>query len=161
MWKHMARVVREVRPEYVFVENSPMLTCRGLGTVLADLAALGFDAQWCVLSGAELGAPHLRERIWVVAHAMQNRRFHRVFNSHDGEKRAGTDPHIRRKDRIKSEMGSTRHAVFRKWASIPDPARVVDGVATRVDRLATTGNGQIPRVARTAFDVLNKEIFRT
>lgn len=69
LWKEMARIVGEVRPRYVFVENSPMLTSRGLGTVLGDLAALGFDAEWGVLSAADVGAPHLRERIWILAYS--------------------------------------------------------------------------------------------
>jgi DNA (cytosine-5)-methyltransferase 1 len=63
----MARIIGEVRPRYAFVENSPMLTSRGLGTVLGDLAALGFDARWGVVSAADVGAPHLRERIWIRA----------------------------------------------------------------------------------------------
>jgi DNA (cytosine-5)-methyltransferase 1 len=67
MWKEMARIIGEVRPKYAFVENSPMLTSRGLGTVLADLASLGFDAEWGVLSAADVGANHKRERIWIVA----------------------------------------------------------------------------------------------
>jgi site-specific DNA-cytosine methylase len=69
LWSEMARIIGEVRPRYAFVENSPMLTSRGLGTVLGDLAALGFDAKWGVVSAADVGAPHLRERIWIVAHA--------------------------------------------------------------------------------------------
>lgn len=67
MWKEMARIIGEVRPRYAFVENSPMLTSRGLGTVLADLAKMGFDAEWGVLSAAEIGANHKRERIWICA----------------------------------------------------------------------------------------------
>ena len=70
MWKHMARIIGEVQPQYAFVENSPMLTTRGLGTVLGDLASLGFDAEWGVLSAADVGAKHLRERIWIVARNM-------------------------------------------------------------------------------------------
>ena len=70
MWKHMARIIGEVRPQYAFVENSPMLTNRGLGTVLGDLASLGFDAEWGVLSAADVGANHKRERIWIVARNM-------------------------------------------------------------------------------------------
>lgn len=70
LWRDMARIVREIRPRFVFVENSPMLTVRGLGRVLADLAAMGFDARWGVLSAAGVGAPHLRGRIWVLAHSM-------------------------------------------------------------------------------------------
>jgi DNA (cytosine-5)-methyltransferase 1 len=67
MWKHMARIIGEVRPRYAFVENSPMLTTRGLGVVLADLSSLGFNAKWGVVSAADVGANHLRERIWIRA----------------------------------------------------------------------------------------------
>ena len=65
----MARIVREVQPRFVFVENSPMLTSRGLGRVLGDLAAMGFDAEWGVVSAADVGAPHKRDRIWIMGYA--------------------------------------------------------------------------------------------
>lgn len=74
LWKEFARIIGEVQPRYVLVENSPLLTVRGLGRVLGDLAALGYDARWGVLSAADAiwlaGTPcldHLRERIWIVA----------------------------------------------------------------------------------------------
>ena len=66
MWGHMARIVGEVRPRYVFVENSPALLTRGLGRVLGDLAALGYDCKWTVLGAADVGAPHQRDRFWLV-----------------------------------------------------------------------------------------------
>jgi DNA (cytosine-5)-methyltransferase 1 len=67
MWREMARIIHEVRPRYALVENSPMLTSRGLGTVLGDLASMGFDARWGVLGAADVGANHQRYRIWIVA----------------------------------------------------------------------------------------------
>ena len=67
MWREMARIIHEVRPRFAFVENSPMLTSRGLGTVLGDLASMGFDARWGVLGAADVGAKHQRDRIWIVA----------------------------------------------------------------------------------------------
>ena len=67
MWHHMARVVGEVRPRFVFVENSPMLVTRGLERVLSDLTALGYDAKWTVMGAADVGANHKRERIWILA----------------------------------------------------------------------------------------------
>lgn len=67
MWGEMARIIHEVRPRFVFVENSPMLTSRGLGRVLGDLATMGFDARWGVLGAADVGANHQRDRIWIVA----------------------------------------------------------------------------------------------
>ena len=75
MWKQMARIIGEVRPKYCFVENSPMLTSRGLGVVLGDLAQLGFNAEWGVLSAADVGANHLRERIWIAGKSTEQSRF--------------------------------------------------------------------------------------
>ena len=67
MWREMARIIHEVRPRFAFVENSPMLTSRGLGVVLGDLASMGFDARWGVLGAADVGANHQRDRIWIFA----------------------------------------------------------------------------------------------
>ncbi len=72
MWGHMARIVGEVRPRYVFVENSPALLTRGLGRVLGDLAALGYDCRWTVLGAGDIGAPHQRDRFWLVARRSQD-----------------------------------------------------------------------------------------
>lgn len=72
LWKEMARVIREIRPRFVFVENSPMLTSRGLGVVLGDLAEMGFDAEWGVLGANDAGAPHQRDRIWILGDAYNN-----------------------------------------------------------------------------------------
>lgn len=72
MWFHMARIIEEVRPRYAFIENSPLLTGRGLNRVLSDLASMGYDARWCVVGAEAVGAPHRRERIWIraeLAHA--------------------------------------------------------------------------------------------
>ena len=66
MWKHMARIIGEVQPRYAFVENSPMLVGRGLAVVLSDLAAMGFDARWGIVGAYHAGAPHKRDRIWIV-----------------------------------------------------------------------------------------------
>lgn len=65
MWFEMARIIGEVRPSFAFVENSPMLTIRGLERVCGSLAELGYNAEWGIISAADTGAPHLRERIWI------------------------------------------------------------------------------------------------
>ncbi|MDY7373244.1 DNA cytosine methyltransferase [Acinetobacter oleivorans] len=69
LWSEMARIIGEVRPSYVFVENSPMLVSRGLTRVISDLAKMGYDAQWARFSASNFGAPHIRDRIWIVAHS--------------------------------------------------------------------------------------------
>ena len=67
LWWEMLRVIREARPRYVFLENVPAITGRGLDRVLGSLADLGLDAEWLVLSAADAGAPHLRKRWWCLA----------------------------------------------------------------------------------------------
>ena len=67
LWEEMARIVGEVRPAHVFVENAAILNVRGLGRVLGDLAALGYDARWGVLGARHVGAPHRRDRMWILA----------------------------------------------------------------------------------------------
>jgi DNA (cytosine-5)-methyltransferase 1 len=68
MWREMARIVGEVRPRLVFVENSPMLVGRGAAVVISDLAKMGYDCQWCIVSASDCGAPHQRDRFWLVGH---------------------------------------------------------------------------------------------
>ena len=69
LWKEYARLIGEMRPRFVFAENSPLLRTRGLGVVLEDLAALGYNARWGVLGAWHVGAPHKRDRMWVLAYA--------------------------------------------------------------------------------------------
>lgn len=66
LWVHMARIIGEVRPRYALVENSPMLTSRGLGTVLGDLSEMGYDAVWGVVGASDAGNSHGRDRIWII-----------------------------------------------------------------------------------------------
>ena len=138
----MARIVGEVRPRHVFVENSPVLTSRGLGRVLGDLAAMGFDANWGVLGAHHAGAPHKRDRIWIVAL--------------DRERMADADgPHdegVRRSIGVRSQHANPDSAGW--WASEPDMGRVADGVAARIHRLRAIGNGQVPAVAALAWRAL-------
>lgn len=69
LWSEFARIIGEIRPQYAFVENSPMLVSRGLGRVLGDLSEIGYDAKWLVMGADDVGAPHRRKRIWILAHA--------------------------------------------------------------------------------------------
>ena len=66
LWREYARIIREVRPRYVFVENSPALRTRGLTRVLSDLAEAGYDAVWTVMGADDVGAPHKRKRMWLL-----------------------------------------------------------------------------------------------
>ena len=68
LWWEMWRVIRELRPRYVIAENVPALTHRGLDIVLGSLAQIGYDAEWQTISAAGVGAPHIRERVFIVAY---------------------------------------------------------------------------------------------
>ena len=175
LWSEMARIIREVRPRFAFVENSPMLTSRGLGRVLGDLAEMGFDAEWSVVSASDTGAPHLRERIWVAASAkcLQWRsqrstcdrlEIQKSSVSQWDEGSGGTG--VSRSDvgyasgqrygSSKVEICAGRYRTFNAggWPPEPGLGRMAHGVAHRVDRLTAIGNGQVPRVAATAFSML-------
>ena len=83
MWSHMARVVGEVRPRYVFVENSPMLVTRGLERVLGDLTSLGYDTKWTVMGAADVGANHKRDRIWIVGNLANTKKLFSNGSNHN------------------------------------------------------------------------------
>ena len=169
MWREMARIICEVRPRFVFVENSPMLTSRGLGRVLGDLASMGFDARWGVLGASDIGAKHERKRIWIVArqpkflsHTQHNRiRWWEQQQESIEEKNfnlANTnDSNWRRECRRfwsvqKCNQEWNSHSTFNQ----PEPVRMVNGVAARVDRLKAIGNGQVPLCAATAWRILSE-----
>lgn len=69
LWFEYRRIIRELRPSYVVVENVAALLARGLDTVLGDLAACGYDAEWDCIPAAAVGAPHRRDRLFIVAYA--------------------------------------------------------------------------------------------
>lgn len=139
LWKEMARIICEVRPRFVFVENSAALVNRGLGTVLGDLASLGFDAEWGVLSAAATGAPHQRERIWIAANTKEEPWIHEPDNE----------------ERTKRLSYNRNPWVCGAWdEAAPKLCRVDDGVGNRVDATGAIGNGQVPIVAATAWRIL-------
>ncbi len=170
LWFEMLRVVGEVRPRFVFAENSPHLRTRGLGTVIEGLAGLGYDARWGVLGARHVGAPHRRDRMWILAHT--NDPGERVVPEHGevgGAHEAmgvagqrGVAPHPNGegvREQPRGGGGARREAAAEHrnpgpWAGRPDLARVDDGVAHRVDRTRATGNGQVPAVAALAWRVL-------
>jgi DNA (cytosine-5)-methyltransferase 1 len=146
LWAEMRRVAGEVRPRYIFVENSPMLTTRGMGVVLGDLAALGYDAQWGVLGAHHAGAPHLRDRMWILAD-----------NECDHDRRANGTRWGKREQGQAQTNGVRENG---NWLAEPNVERVANGVAYAVDkhrtaRLRCLGNGQVPAVARLAWEVLS------
>jgi DNA (cytosine-5)-methyltransferase 1 len=73
LWVEMHRIIGELRPRYVIVENVAALLSRGMETVLGDLSEIGYDAEWHVISACAVGAPHRRDRVWIVAYTVSER----------------------------------------------------------------------------------------
>lgn len=122
LWSHFARLIRELRPRFVIVENVPGLLNRGMGDVLGDLAASGYDAEWDCIPAAALGAPHLRARIWILAYPRGFR------DEADDTVFAG---------RPKSLLHS-------RWAPEPSACRVDDGAPGWMVNFA--GSGLLPQI---------------
>lgn len=140
-WPWMFDVVRALRPRFVIVENVAALLrdADAFGWLLADLADFGFDAEWSVLPACALGAPHPRERVFLVAYPAK----------HDGEDQGAGSKTTRR---LRDEPGGGRrrtHARSPGWLPEPAVGRVADGVPYRVVKpeLFALGNAVVPQVA--------------
>ncbi len=174
MWKHMARVVSEVRPRFVFVENSPMLVTRGLERVIGDLASLGYDAKWTVMGAADVGANHQRDRIWIVgklanapelfsngcddnSRISMERKAQSKFGNDCGQKNV-SNTNLPQQQRGGISSGIREEHAYacdsRWWQIEPDVGRMANGMAFGVDRLKAIGNGQVSLCAATAWRLL-------
>jgi DNA (cytosine-5)-methyltransferase 1 len=138
LWKEYARIIGELRPCYVLVENVAALLRRGLDVVLGDLAEIGYNAEWQVISAANVGAPHRRERVWIVAYPNGGnvQRFvpwvydQKIWQEQT-ERQAG----------FRGGAGE-----FDQWAVEPSVGRVAHGVPRRMDRLKSLGNAVVPQI---------------
>jgi DNA (cytosine-5)-methyltransferase 1 len=141
MWPATAEVIRLVEPRWCLLENVPdLLGPHGyFGQVLRDLASMGYDARWGVLGAGQLGCPHFRERVWVLA---------RNTNMHQYEGNEAQQNVLRRTPSKSSRL--------RWWESEPSVGRVANGMANRLDRAKAIGNGQVPAVVRLAWEMLTQ-----
>lgn len=165
LWSELVRCAAEIRPAELFLENSPAIVSRGLDRVLSDLAALGFDAEWCCLPAAGVGAPHRRDRWWCLARRADTnlKRCDELELRVSDYGQALADASI---DRLQGqrETGAETETADRScdgsnfgwWQIEPDLGRVADGVADRVNRIKALGNGQVPLQAAIAYILLDR-----
>jgi len=170
------RLVQEVKPTFVFLENVPAIRTRGAERVGKELACRGYDCRWDVISAAEMGAPHLRKRWFLLA--AHTERFKRWDESRGSSRQSGEDTPKSRDNGEKESLakpmcegleGLTRpkisgrdisgpvkagtSSIFNRqhWTLEPDVGRVANGIPFRVDRLRGLGNAVVPAQAREAF----------
>jgi DNA (cytosine-5)-methyltransferase 1 len=79
LWFQFKRLIEEIKPKYVVIENVRNLLSNGLATVLKDLSEIGYDAEWEIISARDVGACHLRERIWIIAYPKCERSQRRIL----------------------------------------------------------------------------------
>lgn len=173
LWPDIVRIIGEVAPQWVFLENSTRLLSpfRGIGepayfgTILGDLAEIGYDAKWGCLSAAGLGAFHKRERLWIVAYPRGQGREIVLRGEARGRVEQGQRPVGRRDDQPASSnsLDAILGTIARLEARLGEPSifRTNDGFSNRVDQLAACGDGQVPVVAEAAWRILTDEIIDT
>lgn len=145
MWPDMAATIRGVGPRYVLVENVASLVRDrdAFGQVLGDLADLGFDAVWTVYSAADFGAPHNRERVYLLAHppSLDGIAWDRLVPSGEWETPVPTGG-------LPRPPVHSRRELARAWlAREPRVDRLADGIPAQVDRLRVAGNAVVPQIA--------------
>jgi DNA (cytosine-5)-methyltransferase 1 len=136
LWREYRRLVGELRPRVVFVENVAALLGRGLGDVLGDLAEIGYDAEWHCIPASAVGAPHQRDRLWIVAYP----------NSQglQGGQEAGNIGSLW--PWLQQQLAGCVDGIGATWKVEPALDRVVDGVPNRSHRLKALGNAVVPQI---------------
>jgi len=152
LWREYARLIGELRPRYVLVENVAALLARGLGDVLGDLAALGYDAEWHCIPASAVGAPHRRDRIWIIGHTDSDSKPACAVDAEtsgvqDDDASDASSQNVERQRfacRIQAERSAFSGPGW--WETEPDVGRVDHGVPARVDRLKGLGNAVVPQI---------------
>lgn len=168
LWSEIVRLAGDIRPQFLILENVSALLGRGLGDVLGDLAALGYDAEWHCIPAAAIGAPHRRDRIWILADAGRSGLHQRRLAGDAAEEGAGSGrverngvpqgtggegaplAHTRigrywlAPEQVSARRNGTLHGDW--WLSEPGVGRVANGIPRRVDRLRCLGNAVVPQI---------------
>ena len=166
LWTEYVRLIGDLRPQFVIVENVSRLLSRGFDQVLGDLAALRYDAEWHCIPASAVGAPHIRDRVWIVAYPQHpdtdSQRSHRAqidlersfeFQHEQVSQLRPLCSHVADPDCQGQLQSQGRQQEQRGWAcdgdwwrTEPDVGRVAYGVPGGVDRLKGLGNAVIPQI---------------
>ena len=182
LWPHIRKHIEAIRPIQCFFENVEGHISLGLSTVVSDLEEDGYRTTWGIFSAREVGAPHQRKRVYIMANS-NNTRFgqSKQANETQSSKRLDSGSVSQRKNRaytdsalgtggsipgrvhkehtdVDSGSNTSRWVDTFKWPAEPRVGRVVDGGACRVDRLRMLGNGVVPQTAAKAYITLTERI---
>jgi DNA (cytosine-5)-methyltransferase 1 len=157
LYREIIRAIRVVRPIGALLENVAALLGRGMGNVLGDLAEIGYDAEWHCIPAAAVGAPHRRDRVWIVANPRSEQ--------HEGHRAPLSGPLAAQLSKSSADASSAglqvawpfphgedgqqsggMPAADSWWSTEPAVGRVAHGVPARVDRLRSLGNAVVPQL---------------
>jgi len=180
LWPHIRRHIEAIRPVQCFFENVEGHVSLGLSTVVSDLEEDGYRSAWGIFSAREVGAPHQRKRVYIMANS-NNTRFgqSKQANETQSSKRLDSGSVSQRKNvaytdsalgtgrggpsgahkehaDVDSGSNASRGLATFKWPTEPRVGRVVDGGSYRVDRLRMLGNGVVPQTAAKAYITLRE-----
>lgn len=165
LWREYRRLVSEIRPRYVIVENTPGLLSLGMGTVLGDLAELRYDAEWRSIPAAYVGADHIRDRVWIIAysadwHSVVERRPSKSSRQMAQDAPDALQPGLQGRFNARKNDDDAGAIVTRPRFTFNAPppfpreyrehkpvlGRGVHGIPNRVDRIAALGNCVLPQI---------------
>jgi DNA (cytosine-5)-methyltransferase 1 len=161
LWFEYLRLIRHLHPGYVLIENVKGLLSKGIDRVCAGLAEIGYDAEWEVLPAGLFGAPHLRERLFIVAypHRSGNSRTPRIFTEDAGDVAKHLQPDGQA---LWNGLRIDRAGPVSDWLAsrVPRVCRVDDGSAAALDRLKCLGNGIVPQQSQYVGELILQAIWR-
>ena len=132
LWNYMFRIIDHLRPRIVCLENSPHIVRLGLDTLCGQMASIGYDIEWGVVSAKSMGAPHNRKRWFAIAYPHSLR-------AQVQAKRKNASLEMFR------SFGSDRSSHWRAWPSQSGICGRDDGISGRVDRIKALGNAIVPQ----------------
>ena len=160
LWPFIRKHIESIRPVQCFFENVEGHISLGLREVISDLESLGYVCAWGIFSAREVGAPHQRKRVYILADSNGVRCDRRELSDRVGERSVEIEAQQRPeqpvvRSKVKGCGGKTRKS---HWEIEPRVGRVVDGCANRVDRIRMLGNGVVPQTAGKAWATLNARL---
>jgi len=167
LWPEFSRVLCELRPRFAVIENVPGMLTAGASDVVFDLAEIGYDAEWRVLATEDFGAPHKRERLFIVGWKPEE-----GFTPGWFAGSVLTDPDIKGLEvgkclgrsfqpEVPTAQRSAVESVENWWSSEPGVGRLVHGVSDELDRrerIRGLGNAVVPQVAEFVGRVILKQL---
>ena len=180
LFYEIVRLAKEIKPKFIFLENVPTISSRGGLRIIREIAQMGYDCRWCVISAASVGAKHRRERWFLLAHTNNHgsptdsdreSSRERIAQGKGSLQSQKDDGEIERasglsddvadtgceceKSKKKPEWPSLHFAgCNRFWKTEPELDRMADGIQFRVDRIRALGNAVVPQQAKEAFKIL-------